>query len=459
MNYFFKNPARIYKDIEERIPSIKIKNKNFMNKMHNLNISSDFWWALSGEYAILSEYATMNLAENPRLFNELKHAKNIESEVSKEKVISAIILNSIGKECILDKNFNLNLNDMKKVKTEELLIDDEKHFIMNDKENDFLDKNVTNIKKYKESLPMINLTNFLTQLRLRKFKYLFLKIKEKIVSINKKKNQHEDKIFYSKNLDEVFESVLQSLLPDVLVKYFPKWFVWLSHYLVSSKHKWVTTFGHGRDIYQLILNAKSYQKFGTKNIQIISHGSTFSLHYWHLFRFSLFPDLKLSIVNQSLILPKTTDTNFYEDILFCPMSFPFICDSFSLSHFWKFMETYRKAIKLLNDGLENNKKIKIRYKSFKYLSGFAGPFTIEECKIPIENKRFEDVYNKYKLIVSMPFGTISAKCHQNGINCITYNYPFSLTNKQSYYKANTFPGVFVEGDEFLNELEKKIKFL
>ena len=56
----------------------------------------------------------------------------------------------------------------------------------------------------------------------------------------------------------------------------------------------------------------------------------------------------------------------------------------------------------------------------------------------IEKERFERVYQKYKLIVSMPFGTISAKCFQNNIECLSYNYPFTLTNKNSYLQANTF---------------------
>ena len=56
------------------------------------------------------------------------------------------------------------------------------------------------------------------------------------------------------------------------------------------------------------------------------------------------------------------------------------------------MEIYKKAIQLFNQGINNN-KIKIRYKSFKYLSGFTGPFTREECKIPIE-KRFERSLSK-----------------------------------------------------------------
>lgn len=74
-------------------------------------------------------------------------------EISKGKAVSAIIINSIGKECILDKDFTLSLN-VKKQNINELLIDDEKHFKTG--------QNLTFEKKQKLLLPMINLTNFLT---------------------------------------------------------------------------------------------------------------------------------------------------------------------------------------------------------------------------------------------------------------------------------------------------------
>jgi hypothetical protein len=57
----------------------------------------------------------------------------------------------------------------------------------------------------------------------------------------------------------------------------------------------------------------------------------------------------------------------------------------------------------------------------------------------------------------MPFGSIATKCYQNNINCISYNHPIELTNKQAYLSANRIPGVFTDADKFLQELEKKIR--
>ena len=101
---FNKDPASNYRNIEAKIPFIKNKNKNFMNKLHNLNMSADFWWALTGEYAILAEHAIMLSGDDPRLLNDLKNIPGKNLEASKEKVLSSTMINSIGRESILDKN-------------------------------------------------------------------------------------------------------------------------------------------------------------------------------------------------------------------------------------------------------------------------------------------------------------------------------------------------------------------
>ena len=459
MILFNNDPAGVYKNLKEKVPSIKIKNKNYMNKLHSLNLSEEFWWAVSGEYAILAEYIIMLSEKDPRFLNDLKHTSSIKSQTSKEKVVSSTIINSIGREYFLKKDFNINTINSQKKSIDELLVDEDKNIIVNEKDKINLNEKAIGNRKGRQQLPMINFTNFLTQLRLDKFKSFYLKISKKFVPVHKRPNHHDIEIFIGNNPEQDFSLILHTLLPEFQEKYFPKWFVFLSEYLVKQKHKWLTTFGHGRDIYQIILNAKSYEKFGPKNIEVIPHGSTFSIVSWHIWRFSLFPETKLKTSNGALNLPKLLTKSPSDGILFCPMSLPFICDCFSITHFWDFMEIYRRAIRLFNDGLNNNKNIKIRYKSFKYLTGFTGPFTREECNIPIEKERFENIYHKYKFIVSMPFGTISAKCNQNDIECLSYNYPYTLTNKNSYLQANTFPGVFTDGEKFLYELEKKIKEL
>ena len=450
MNYFNNDPAQLYRNIKERIPSIKIKNKNFMDKLHNLNMSSDFWWVISGEYALLAEKANILSSGDPRFLNDLK--KHSHTFPTHKKMTDAM-MDSVVKDFILDRNFDQYSKIVREKNIDELLIDDEDKYFTNEIKTD---------EKIKIFYSMVGITNFLSKLRLKKFKYLYLKIKIKIRSIytNTNKNTYDNDIFIADTLDNNFNKILKIILPDQIGEYFPKWFLWLSNYMVKSKHKWITYFGLELNIYQTILIAKSYEKYGAKNIKMIPHGLFMEISTWSMYRFSLFPDMKLNIIDNAYGLPKILKSNASEGILFCPAQLPFICgDFFSVAHFWQFMTVYTKAIKLLNNGLKNNKKIKIRYKNFTYLNGYVGPQIPEENNIPVEYQRFEEVYNKYKLIVSMPFGTISAKCHTNGVNCMTYQHVYYLTNKQSYLKLKTFPNVFTEADKFLHELEKKINEL
>ena len=116
MAYFNKNPESLYRHLEAKIPNIKIKNKNFMDRLHSLDMPADFWWVISGEFAILAERIIIQSEDDPRLLNDIKNINYIKSEASKEKVVSSVILSSIGKEFILDKNFELNKSkEIKKI--------------------------------------------------------------------------------------------------------------------------------------------------------------------------------------------------------------------------------------------------------------------------------------------------------------------------------------------------------
>ena len=103
MNYFNNDPAKLYRNIKERIPSIKIKNKNFMDKLHNLNMSSDFWWVISGEYALLAEKANILSSGDPRFMNDLKKHSHT---FPVHKKLTDATRDSVVKDFILDRNFD-----------------------------------------------------------------------------------------------------------------------------------------------------------------------------------------------------------------------------------------------------------------------------------------------------------------------------------------------------------------
>lgn len=122
------------------------------------------------------------------------------------------------------------------------------------------------------------------------------------------------------------------------------------------------------------------------------------------------------------------------------------------------MKVYKSVVKLMNNGLKKGKKTKVRYKNFEYLSVYTSPIVKEECEIPIEEEIFEKAYSKYKLIVAMPFSTISMKCYQNHIDCLFYNHPWCLADKKAYQMANAYPNVYCDAEKFLSELKKINEF-
>lgn len=448
IRFFERNPSNNYWKLKESIPLIKIKNKDFMNTYHKMNMSIDFWWALSGEYALLAEHLVNLSIEEPRILNELKNAATLKLEVSKDKVVDLNIINLIGREYFLDKQFEKNKKDTK-VKVDDLL------FEINSKDSTISGRENLKRNDNKLFIPMKGITDFLHNLKLLEIKNVYLKIKRRIKLMLTRKSNYNLKL-YRNNSDKTFETALQLVLPLNMDSLFPKWFVVLSNYLVNSNHKWKTYFGLELNIYQKILIARSFQKYREKNIEVIPHGFLTYISPWLLYRQSLFPKMNLNIC-PDFYLKKPLKANVNQDILFCPPQFPWLSDFFSLNHFWEFMKVYKNTIKLLNSGLKNGKKIKIRYKSFSYLSGNLSPFTIEECDIPIETEKFEDICYNYKTIISMPCGTISQKCYLNNINCISYNKPFHLMLKYSYIKYNSYPGVFDNDEAFLKEVERKIK--
>ena len=109
MIYFDQDPKKTYKILKSKIPNIKIKNKNFMNKLHNLKISADFWWAVSGHYAILSEYLNMLSLKDPRFLNDLTKSKK---EFPPGNIVRSTIIRNIARENLIDKNFKINNSNL-----------------------------------------------------------------------------------------------------------------------------------------------------------------------------------------------------------------------------------------------------------------------------------------------------------------------------------------------------------
>ena len=167
MTYFNKDIPGLYRNLKAKIPSLKVKNKNIMNQLHNLNMPSDFWWAISGEYAILAEKANILSSGDPRFLNDLKGSS---IKFPAQKMLTDAIINSVGKDYILNNTFDKYSNVINEENLDELLINDESEHYKNEIKIDH---------ETKLFLPMMNFTEFLYKLRLKKLKYIYFKIKKK----------------------------------------------------------------------------------------------------------------------------------------------------------------------------------------------------------------------------------------------------------------------------------------
>ena len=238
--------------------------------------------------------------------------------------------------------------------------------------------------------------------------------------------------------------------------HFPSWFVYISEKIVSSHHKWITRFGFELNIFQSILIATSYEKFGEDNISLIPHGSVMGdVDFWHLYRFSLFPKIKLNMHYQK-ILTKSKNPKLAKSLLFCPLGPKWIPSCVSLPDYRALMKVHKKTVEILLEGLKKGKNIKIKYKDFKYLEGHAGQTTVEETEIPVETGNFEDIFDQYSIIVTIPYGTIATNCDFNKIPFLSYHQPINPTDRQTHLSLCKNNNVITDEHLFLEKLRKII---
>jgi hypothetical protein len=443
----FPDPVKIYRILKKTIPSLKNLNQDIMNRLCSKKMSSDFWWAMTGEFAIKAHYITLVSAKDPRFLIDIN---NSSEDLIDDKRISSALVSLVGRDVIIGAENNYKQGLVNDVSADTLLIEDEKvHFL-------------ESIKQIEGRLahPFNKLTRVLHLLRLLRIKtFSLLKETTKLNLHIRKKNI--DSLNFLKPVPGLeFENAFLAILPKNFLMNFPSWFVYLSEKIVGKNHKWVTYFGLELNLYQRILIAISYEKFGEKNIKIVGHGCIIGdLDFWYLYRFSLFPELKLQTLNVDLILPDSKNSKVTNGILFCPTALPWFVGFVSLKHFRALIQVYRKAVDLLAEGARNGKNIKIRYKDYKWLRGYVGQFSIAECDIPVESKNFEDSYKQYSTIVSIPYGTIAAKCVSSNISCLIYHQPISPTDKDTHLELCKTPGVYTNENQFLDQLKKIIENL
>ena len=434
---YFPNPIQFYRDVKSQIPMLKIENQKLMNKYTSLNMSADFWWVISGETAINSQYINYIFDKDPRILNELNNSSEEKIEAKK---ISKILINLIGRESLNGINDTIKKNSTQ----ESILIDDEK-----DRFREFSNR----IDDTELDIPYNHLCKIL---------FLLRNFKKRIISFIK---FFSDRIFNKKEyLDfesiekkNVYEQIFVSLLPKNLLFNFPSWFIFLSKLLVSTKHNWTTYFGLELNIFHKILIARSYEEFKGKNIKILGHGHLMQeLDTTTLHLFSLFPEIKMGVSKQALKLDVSKSIKPKKGILFCPLALPWMNGYLSITDYQELIKVYRPTIKILCDGVKRGKNIKIKYKNFVWLKDYVGNFLADETNLPVEEKSFEEIYNQYSKIVTFPYGTITAKCIYNKIPILSYHKPIYPTDRNSFVEISKLDGIHTDADLFLRALEKII---
>jgi hypothetical protein len=445
INNLFPDVVKMYRILKKEIPSLKNLNKDIMNRLCLMEKSSDFWWVLTGEYSIQAYYITLLSAKEPRLLVDIN---NFYEEFIEAKKISSVIVSLIGREVIFGDKENYKMSLENEINSETLLMDDEKlHYA----EHKCIEGRLAH--------PFNKLSRVLYLLRFFRIKiFSILSEATKLIPYVKRKNTAG--LHFSKPATgHEYENAFLAILPKEFLMNLPSWCVYLSEKIVSKNHKWVTYFGHELNIYQRILIATSYEKFGKKNIKIVWHGGNLgNMDFWNLHKFSLFPKLKFETLKIDLILSNSKNLKPSNGILFCPTQLPFFTNV-SLKHFRNLIYVYRKAVDLLVEGFRNRKNIKIRYKDHKWLRGYVGQFSVAESDIPIESKKFEEAYKQYSTIVSIPYGTIAAKCAANNVSCIVYHQPISPTDRDTHLQLCKTPGVYTDENKFLDQLKKIIENL
>jgi len=431
------SPVGLYKDLKNKIPQLKENLCDFLNAYHGVKKSKEFWWFLGGEYALYAEYFSMLSKADPRLFYELQRT---EKSSLRLKDISTIVVNLIGRDSILTVNQGL-------LRALENLLGHDK-FFFTDEERHFVDISEGDNREVLILFKKVTKVLYFIDRAKRRCKLNFKKPFSGRV--------HERR----SSLGDGFDTYLAEVLPSDLMERFPSWFLFISGLMVREGHKWITRLGHELNIFQSILMASSYDKFGEKNIDIVSHGSvTGSVGIWHLFRFSLFPDLVFGVNNKSLVLKSKEKSTESFGVLYCPPQFPWTADFMSISQWRKLLSVHQATIDILRKGLRSEKKIRIRYKDFLYLRSYSGQLCPEEIFIPVEEREFEDIYCDYSLIVTIPFGTIAAKCHANNIDYLAYHQAVGPVDQKTYNYIAGLSGVFCDEDSYLSELNKRIESL
>ena len=417
------------------IPSLKRIVSDNLNKKNNTNHNDEYWWIIAGMYAC-------NIWRLVQLEREKKF--NLSDFLDQENTnvnYHFDFLNRLENSWIK----NENVNDVNDVNDVDLKIK------LSSINYDSLDLTYEEINNNDQQLYSFNS---------RYFNYIFK-------FFTKAANKKKDIIFIKTESDlELFESLFLHFLPSAYYISYPKFaepFAKLiSKFLVRNPCYTYNGFELRILDQMLIAFRTTYKKNNFKTITV-THGFGSNIGFSEIYYMT---SSKLNILSyvdgfsDVLKLPDNPKKNDLDVLILAPS---LVIDS--AKHFSYFYsensnlfrnDEYTKLIKILcyygNLGL----KIRIRYKAREQIK------TVDEKKIEIEDRPFEECYQDYKLVIGSETGTAIGKCIHNNINHISNNTKIYMFDEEIEAKikkrsCHLYDNFFVFEENLKKQLENMIK--
>jgi hypothetical protein len=425
--------------IRKNISRIKKLNALWMNKKNKTSYGDDFWWIISGRYALYAQYLIY--------YHQNGYIKILESIIDEGDINQNLVIKEITNRWL--KYYGRTQIECNDYPIEECID------IANKAEINLVD---TGYVIYEENerieeieyknRPYQNLT--LLAFRILKVIHFFKKTALKIATKLRKKEINK-KITKRKKIK--FEEVFSKILPELTKNAFPKWFVQAESLIKLNEYK--TYFGEELNIFDKIIIAMKYEKYGKDWLKIIPHGGGLDCSIEEIYKYSITAKPQ-NHYNKSLLIEKHKHTNIKDNnyrILICPPQFPYVPIDIDINAYKEFLKDYNLILNSLVENKNKKRKIKIKYKTPDYLSGYRVINSEIERRFDIEEDSFEDVWHKYDLIICPNFGTIAAKCIYNNINFLCYMKPYWSVERTIYEKIEKHIKVYTNLENFITKLK------
>lgn len=373
------------------IPSLKRIVSDNLNKKNNTNHNDEYWWIIAGMYACNIWRLVQLERQNKFNLSDFLDQENTNANYHFD------FLNRLENSWIENKNAD-DADDVDlKIKLSSI-------------NHDSLDLTYEEINNKDQEMYSFNS---------RYFNYVFK-------FFTKAANKKKDIIIIKLESDlELFESLFLHFLPSAYFISYPKFAEpitkLLSKFLVRNPCYTFNGF-ELRILDQMLIAFRATSKKDNSKIITITHGFGSNIGFAEIYYMT---SSKLNILSyvdgfsDVLKLPDNPKKNDLDVLILAPSLVSESAKYFSLFYSENSNllrnDEYAKLIKILCYYSNLGLKIRIRHKGRELIK------TVDEKKIEIEDRPFEECYQDYKLVIGSETGTAIGKCIYNNVNHISNN--------------------------------------